>query len=81
MYISVQFKDKNMNFKGKLYDYETDSPPEVGAIIRMTAEDKKSFVANGTRVRVVKVKNESKAAIQKVFCIPSSLEEKSFSEI
>ena len=81
MFISVQFKDKNMNFRGKLYDYEVDFPPKAGSIVRMVTKDKKNFVANGTRVRVVEVRHKSKVAIQKIVCIPSSLEEKSFSEI
>lgn len=79
MFISVQFKDKNMNFRGKLYDYEVSVAPKQGAIIRMLDENN-NYVAHGTRVKVVEVKEKSNTSACKIRFLNSSLTEKSFSD-
>lgn len=83
MFITVQFKNANLVFGGKKYDYQLSkgvtSPPKVGDIIRMYGE-KGEKVCNATRVRVVDVKQES----DKSYCIivpkPSSLDEPSIAK-
>lgn len=80
MFIEVQFKNKQLIFGGKTYDYEVvGEVPEKGSIIRMLNEDKSKAVANGTRVKVVDVKSTSASSIQKVSCVKSSLDEPSLS--
>lgn len=64
MFISVQFKDKNKNFRGRTYDFKLSKnieTPAVGTIIRMYREDG-SKCCNATRVRVVGVKENSQIA-------------------
>lgn len=76
MIITVQFKDKNKVFKGKTYDYEcVDSViPKKNDIIRMVNEDCE-YICNGTRVKVVDVKNIiSSKPIQKIYCIQDTLD-------
>ena len=76
MFISVQFKDKDKNFKGKIYDYEllTDIVPKVGDIIRMIDKDNEP-VCYGTRVKVVAVKSETDVKVwDKVNYLLSSLD-------
>lgn len=58
MFISVQFKDKNKVFKGKIYDYELLDgvpTPQIGDIVRMLDKDDKP-VCYGTRVKIVAIK-------------------------
>lgn len=77
MFISVQFKDKEKNFRGKHYDYEIASGekvPAVGSIIRMMNEDY-DFVCYGTRVKVTAVKHESQTAKIKIRCLEASLDD------
>ena len=64
MFITVQFKDKNKNFKGRTYDFKLAKdvvPPRSGDIIRMYNEDG-GKCCNGTRVKVVDVKVYSRTA-------------------
>ena len=80
MFIEVQFKNKQLVFGGKTYDYEVvGEVPKKGSIIRMLNEDRSKAVANGTRVKVVDVKPTSTSSIQKVSCVKSSLDEPSLS--
>ena len=80
MFISVLFKNKSMVFGGKSYDFEVvGEPPKKGDIIRMLSEDKTKAVCNGTRVKVVDVKNTCSVPVEKVCCVKSSLEEPSLS--
>ena len=80
MFIEVQFKNKQLVFGGKTYDYEVvGEVPKKGSIIRMLNEDKSKAVANGTRVKVIDVKPTSTSSIQKVSCVKSSLDEPSLS--
>jgi hypothetical protein len=80
MFIEVQFKNKQLVFGGKTYDYEVvGEVPKKGSIIRMLNEDRSKAVANGTRVKVVNVKPTSTSSIQKVSCVKSSLDEPSLS--
>lgn len=61
MVISVQFKDKNKVFKGHSYDYllhKEEKVPSYGNIIRMMDENY-NYAYNGTRVKVVGVRNET----------------------
>lgn len=61
MVISVQFKDKNKVFKGRSYDYllhKEEKVPSCGNIIRMMDENY-NYAYNGTRVKVVGVRNET----------------------
>lgn len=77
MFISVQFKDKNKNFRGKCYDYELVEGIEVpatGSIIRMLDEDY-DFVCYGTRVKVTAVKKESSTAKMKIRYEEASLDD------
>lgn len=64
MFITVQFKDKEKNFKGKKYDFKlakNEALPRSGDIIRMYNEDG-GKCCNGTRVKVVDVKVYSRTA-------------------
>ena len=80
MFIEVQFKNKQLVFGGKTYDYEVvGEVPKKGSIIRMLNEDRSKAVANGTRVKVVDVKPTSTSSIQKVSYVKSSLDEPSLS--
>lgn len=81
MYISVVFKNRNLEFGGKTYDYEiVGESPKKGDIIRMMSEDGKSKVCNATRVKVVDVKPTSENSIQRISCVKSSLDEPSLSK-
>lgn len=58
MVISVQFKDKNKNFRGKSYDYllhKEEKIPCRGEIVRLMDEDYE-YKHYGTRVMVTKVR-------------------------
>lgn len=80
MFISVLFKNKSMVFGGRPYDFEVVGEiPKKGDIIRMLSEDKTKAVCNGTRVKVVDVKNVCSIPVDKVVCIKSSLDEPSLS--
>lgn len=83
MYISVVFKNKNMEFGGKAYDFELSpsaAVPKTGSIIRMLTEDGSKVVCNGTRVKVVGSKSVSTtAAEQRISYVDSSMDEPSLS--
>lgn len=81
MYITVVFKNKEMVFGGKSYDFEVvGTAPKKGDIIRMLNEDGSKAVCHGTRVKVVDVKDTSLKSQQKVTCVISSMNEPSLSE-
>ena len=82
MYLEVQFKDKNLNWHGKTYDFEltkSSKPPKIGSVIRMLSEDGTKAVCNGTRVRVIAVKPQSSRSIETISYVESSLDEPSIS--
>lgn len=83
MYITVQFKNKNKDFVGKLYDYalnKEEIPPKQGDIIRMM-DDNYNYKFYGTRVKVVDVFNDEKKLnvpkenVASIRYIQSSMEE------
>jgi hypothetical protein len=81
MYITVQFKNKELVFGGRTYDYEVvGEVPKKGDVIRMMSEDGKKKVCNATRVKVVDVKPQSAKSIQKISCVKSSLNEPSIAK-
>lgn len=58
MIISVQFKDKNKNFRGKSYDcllHKEERIPRCGEIVRLMDEDYE-YKHYGTRVMVTNVR-------------------------
>ncbi len=70
MFIRIQFKNKDLKFIGKLYDYKlTDdvAPPPVGSIIRMEYDDG-TAAAHHTRVKVVDVIDSSDKAYGRSVC-------------
>lgn len=73
--ISVQFKDKDKNFRGKLYDFKVAKAPKVGSIIRMYDKDFTKPVCNATRVRVVEVKDNSDVETEEIGFIETTLED------
>jgi hypothetical protein len=82
MVISVQFKNRDMEFRGKTYDFElapNEPVPTKGAIIRMTDPNGKK-VCNYTRVKVVDVKNTSDKTQGLIRCVPSSMDEPSIAK-
>ena len=82
MVISVQFKNRDMEFRGKAYDFElapNEIVPKQGAIIRMVDIEGKP-VCNKTRVRVVDIKKKSDKTQGLIRCIASSLEEPSIAK-
>lgn len=83
MVIEVQFKGRDMEFRGKTYDFELApdvAVPEVGSIIRMEDLEGKA-VCHRTRVLVTNIKDISDTPnIKKVIIIPSSMEEPSLSK-
>ncbi len=61
MVITVQFKDRNKNFRGKTYDYllhKEEDIPKNGDIIRMMDENY-GYLYHGTRTRIVNVRKET----------------------
>lgn len=61
MVITVQFKDRNKNFRGKTYDYllhKEETIPKNGEIIRMMDENY-NYLCYGTRTRIVNVRKET----------------------
>lgn len=77
MIITVQFKDKNKVFKGRIYDYElVDAEiPKKNSIIRMMDENY-DWLCHATRVKVVDVKSGSSPfPLQKIRFIEASMEE------
>lgn len=80
MYVTVQFKNKQLIFGGRTYDYEVvGDVPQKGDVIRMLSEDGTKAVCNGTRVKVVDVKPTSTFSIQKIKAVQSSMDEPSLS--
>lgn len=78
MYITVQFKNKNKDFVGKLYDYalnKEEIPPKQGDIIRMMDDDY-NYICYGTRVRVVDVVNSNKENLKSIRYIKTTLDDK-----
>ena len=60
MVITVQFKDRNKNFRGRTYDYllhKEEDIPNNGDIIRMMDENY-NYLCYGTRTRIVNVRKE-----------------------
>ena len=81
MFVTVQFKNKQLVFGGRTYDYEVvGDVPKNGDVIRMLSEDGTKAVCNGTRVKVVDVTHTSAFPIQKISCVQSSLDEPSLSK-
>ena len=81
MYVTVQFKNKQLIFGGRTYDYEVvGDVPQKGDVIRMLSEDGTKAVCNGTRVKVVDVKPTSTFSIQKIKAVQSSMDEPSLSK-
>ena len=61
MVITVQFKDRNKNFRGRTYDYllhKEEDIPKNGDIIRMMDENY-NYLYYGTRTRIVNVRKET----------------------
>lgn len=59
MVITVQFKDRNKNFRGRTYDYllhKEEDIPKNGDIIRMMDENY-SYLYHGTRVKVTNLRH------------------------
>lgn len=83
MYLTVQFKNRNMEFTGKTYDFQlavNATPPQVGDVIRMFSEDGSRAVCNGTRVKVIAVKDQSDCAQSQVISYArASMDEPSIS--
>lgn len=82
MVISVQFKNRDMEFGGKTYDFElapNETTPENGAIIRMTDTEGKK-VCNFTRVKVVGIKEKSDKTQGLIRCVASSMDEPSIAK-
>jgi len=78
MYITVQFKNKNKDFVGKLYDYalnKEEIPPKQGDIIRMM-DDNYNYLCYGTRVKVVDVVNADKKDLTSIRYIKTTLDDK-----
>lgn len=80
MVVSVQFKDKNKVFKGRIYDYllHKDDENEIqgGDIIRMMDKDY-NFTCHGTRVKVVGLRAASADDIknlQTIRCLKTTLD-------
>jgi hypothetical protein len=78
MYITVQFKNKNKDFVGKLYDYalnKEETPPKQGDIIRMM-DDNYNYLCYGTRVKVIDVVNADKKDLTSIRYIKTTLDDK-----
>lgn len=59
MVITVQFKDRNKNFRGRTYDYllhKEEDIPKNGDIIRMMDENY-NYLYYGTRVKVTNLRH------------------------
>lgn len=78
MFVTVQFKNKDKVFRGKTYDYELSEEevvPERNSIIRMLDEDY-NYICNGTRVKVVDIKDSSiSAGATKIRYISTTLDD------
>lgn len=82
MVIEVKFKGRDMEFRGKTYDFELApdvAAPEVGSIIRMEDLDGKA-VCNRTRVKVCGVKPKSDKTQGLIRYVMSSLDEPSIAK-
>ena len=72
MVITVQFKDRNKNFRGKTYDYilhKEETIPKNGEIIRMMNENY-NYLYYGTRVRVTGIRHSVPSDKEKLSVIP-----------
>ena len=72
MYITVQFKNKNKDFVGKLQE---EIPPKQGDIIRMM-DDNYNYLCYGTRVKVIDVVNADKKDLTSIRYIKTTLDDK-----
>lgn len=82
MVIEVKFKGRDMEFRGKSYDFELASDvavPEVGSIIRMEDLEGKA-VCNRTRVLVTGIKESSDKTQGLIRYAMSSLDEPSIAK-
>lgn len=82
MVIEVRFKGRDMEFRGKSYDFELApdvAVPAVGSIIRMEDLEGKA-VCNRTRVRVENVKESSSKTQGLIRYTMSSLDEPSIAK-
>ena len=71
MVITVQFKDRNKNFRGKTYDYilhKEETIPKNGEIIRMMNENY-NYLYYGTRVRVTGIRHSVSSDKEKLSVI------------
>lgn len=71
MVITVQFKDRNKNFRGKTYDYllhKEEPLPKDGDIIRMMDEDY-NYLCYGTRVKVTGIRHSGPSDKEKLSVI------------
>lgn len=79
MVISIQFKDKNKVFKGKIYDFKlskNESVPKKDTIVRLMDSEAKNYLFYGTRVKVTDVKFDSNEdELEEVTYVESSLED------
>lgn len=78
MVITVQFKDRNKNFRGRTYDYllhKEEDIPKNGDIIRIMDENY-GYLYHGTRTRVVNVRKETEKdmGLKVIRCINISME-------
>ena len=65
MVITVQFKDRNKNFRGKTYDYilhKEETIPKNGEIIRLMDENY-NYLYYGMRIRIANVREETEKDI------------------
>jgi hypothetical protein len=71
MVITVQFKDRNKNFRGKTYDYllhKEEDIPKNGDIIRMMDENY-NYLCYGTRVKVTNLRHSVSSDKEKLSVI------------
>ena len=71
MVITVQFKDRNKNFRGRTYDYllhKEEDIPKNGDIIRMMDENY-NYLYYGTRVKVTNLRHSVSSDKEKLSVI------------
>lgn len=71
MVITVQFKDRNKNFRGRTYDYllhKEEDIPKNGDIIRMMDENY-NYLCYGTRVKVTNLRHSVSSDKEKLSVI------------
>lgn len=77
--VSIQFKNRNKEFKGKVYDFllnQEEDNPKSGDIIRLM-DNSYNYKFYGTRVKVVdtKIVSENFEDLEEVRYLQSSMEE------